>query len=498
MRLLKQSTAITFRAGPFLDDADGKTAETGLTIAQSDIQISKAGGAFAQTSAGSPTTTHDADGWYQCPLTTTDTNTVGLLSVQIAMSGALPVWEHFFVLPAVIYDWITAGAAPLSPTTAGRTLDVSTGGEAGVDWANVGSPTTTVALSGTTIGTLTTYTGNTPQTGDAYAIVNSGTFGNAAIKGYVDDIGTAGAGLTAIPWNAAWDAEVQSEVQDAIEVNQLDHLIAVADPGSIVANSSLWAALVSKSATPTYSSYVNTSDSLEAQRDNVGTAGANLTAADDAVITAIGALNNIAATDVWAAGTRTLTALPSIPANWLTAAGTATDFGAEIAGAVWDLATSGHTTSGTFGAAMNAAGSAGDPWATALPGAYGSGTAGFILGTNLNALITSRMATYTQPTGFLAASFPASVAAVGSAMTLTSGERTAIATAAFVTQMVESYAVDGVAPTLAQALLQIQQRLMEFEIAGTTITVKKLDGSTTAFTLTMDDDTTPTSSTRSA
>ena len=42
-------------------------------------------------------------------------------------------------------------ALPLTPTTAGRTLDVSAGGEAGVDWANVGSPTTSLALTGTTI-----------------------------------------------------------------------------------------------------------------------------------------------------------------------------------------------------------------------------------------------------------------------------------------------------------------------------------------------------------
>lgn len=40
-------------------------------------------------------------------------------------------------------------------------------------------------------------------------------------------IGAAGAGLSAVPWNANWDAEVQSEVQDAIEVNHLDHLLAV-------------------------------------------------------------------------------------------------------------------------------------------------------------------------------------------------------------------------------------------------------------------------------
>lgn len=44
-------------------------------------------------------------------------------------------------------------ALPLVPTTAGRTLDVSVGGEAGLDWANIGSPTTTVALTGSTIAT---------------------------------------------------------------------------------------------------------------------------------------------------------------------------------------------------------------------------------------------------------------------------------------------------------------------------------------------------------
>ena len=103
MQLLKQSTAKTFRIGPFVDSTDGATAETALSIGQADIQISKAGAAFAQTSA-SPTTTHDSDGWYQCPLTTTDTGTVGTLTVQVTMTGALPVWQHFSVVPATIYD----------------------------------------------------------------------------------------------------------------------------------------------------------------------------------------------------------------------------------------------------------------------------------------------------------------------------------------------------------------------------------------------------------
>ena len=56
-----------------------------------------------------------------------------------------------------------AGQAPLQPTVAGRTLDVTTTGEAGIDWANVGSPTTTLNLSGTTISTsqqVASVTGN--------------------------------------------------------------------------------------------------------------------------------------------------------------------------------------------------------------------------------------------------------------------------------------------------------------------------------------------------
>lgn len=50
------------------------------------------------------------------------------------------------------------GPAPVKPTVTGRTLDVSSGGEAGVDWANVGSPTTSQTLSGTTVGTATAVT----------------------------------------------------------------------------------------------------------------------------------------------------------------------------------------------------------------------------------------------------------------------------------------------------------------------------------------------------
>jgi hypothetical protein len=64
------------------------------------------------------------------------------------------------------------------------------------------------------------------------------------------------------------------------------------------------------------------------------------------------------------------------------------------------------------------------------------------------------------------------------------------------TQMTESYAATGVAPTLAQSLFWVQQVLTELSFSGTTGTVKKLDGSTTAGTLTLDDADDPTSLTR--
>ncbi len=131
----------------------------------------------------------------------------------------------------------------------------------------------------------------------------------------------------------------------------------------------------------------------------------NITAGTITTVTTTTTATNVTTVNGLASGVITAT---SIAANAITSAKIATDaIGAaqlaadavsEIqsglstltAAGVWDLATSGHTTSGTFGAAAVAAGGAGDPWSTSLPGSYGSGTAGYIVGTNLNATVSSR------------------------------------------------------------------------------------------------------------
>ncbi len=105
---LKQSTSKTVMIGPFLDDVDGITAETGLTISQADVRLSKSDTAFAQKNE-STSCTHDENGWYTCPLDTTDTGTLGFLKLHVVESGAGPVTITYMVVPANIYDSLIAG-----------------------------------------------------------------------------------------------------------------------------------------------------------------------------------------------------------------------------------------------------------------------------------------------------------------------------------------------------------------------------------------------------
>ena len=60
----------------------------------------------------------------------------------------------------------------------------------------------------------------------------------------------------------------------------------------------------------------------------------------------------------------------------------------------------------------------------------------------------------------------------------------------------DSVPADGTIPSVKQALYMIWQFLAERSVSGTTVTVKKADGSTGLMTFTLDDATTPTSITR--
>lgn len=161
--LLRQSTAVDVLIGPFVDSTDGYTPESGVSPA---VKLSKAGQALAaKTDATTPV--HDADGYYNCELDATDTNTVGTLVLSVVGSAtSLAVRHEFQVVEEAVYDamYVSGAVGPLE----------------------------------------------------------------------ANDTGT---GLTAIPWNASWDAEVQSECNDALVAQKLDHLVAVADANDPVNNS---------------------------------------------------------------------------------------------------------------------------------------------------------------------------------------------------------------------------------------------------------------------
>lgn len=62
----------------------------------------------------------------------------------------------------------------------------------------------------------------------------------------------------------------------------------------------------------------------------------------------------------------------------------------QTAQAVLNATASTYNTAGSIGAQISAAGGSGDPWATDIPGSYSAGTAGYILGTNIDAKVSSR------------------------------------------------------------------------------------------------------------
>lgn len=127
---LRQSTAREIKLGPFVDQTDGFSPETGLTIAQADVRLAKNEGDWAQKNEAT-TLVHEENGWYRCLLNATDTDTLGILIVAVNEAGALPVWREFLVVPANVWDsflgtdllqidlaqWL--GTAAATPTVAG-------------------------------------------------------------------------------------------------------------------------------------------------------------------------------------------------------------------------------------------------------------------------------------------------------------------------------------------------------------------------------------------
>jgi hypothetical protein len=108
--LLKYNTSASVIIGEFIDDTDGKTAKSGLSLTPSVIYLSKNGGDFgAKNESSNAVEDGSRTGWYRCSLDTTDTGSLGILQLAVHISGALPVWDSWMVVPANIYDSLVLG-----------------------------------------------------------------------------------------------------------------------------------------------------------------------------------------------------------------------------------------------------------------------------------------------------------------------------------------------------------------------------------------------------
>lgn len=162
------------------------------------VYVTGDAGTQAIGSVGSGACTHEGNGYHTYAPSQAETN-YDLVAFTFIGTGAIPTTVQLYTIP-------TTGL--LAPTVADRTLDVSSGGEAGIDWANVGSPTTTLNLSGTTVKTATDVE---TDTADIQSRIPA-----ALVSGRIDSsVGAMASGVltaTAIAADAITDAKVASDV----------------------------------------------------------------------------------------------------------------------------------------------------------------------------------------------------------------------------------------------------------------------------------------------
>lgn len=185
-----------------VDQSNTKVFKASSTQAAGDWKISKDGGALTNLT-NLPAVTPAGSVMVQISLTATEMQADNVTVVGIDAAGA-----EWCSLVINIQTSVRRIDDLAYPATSGRAIDVSAGGEVGLDWANIGSPTTTVALSGTTVKTATDVETDTQ---DIQARLPA-----ALVSGRIDASAGAIAAnaitATAIASDAITDAKVASDV----------------------------------------------------------------------------------------------------------------------------------------------------------------------------------------------------------------------------------------------------------------------------------------------
>lgn len=330
--ILKQSTQIKVRVGPFVDSTDAVTPETGVSLSAADqAELLKADGAATVDISGATwAAVTGADGWYDLTLTTSHTDTVGELVVVVQDSSVcLPVFARFQVVEEAIYDAMFAtsatGLLPANVTQISGDSTAADNLEAALD--GTGSVTISADLS----GSVTNVTGG---------------------------INTAAGTITTL------------DALDTAQDSQHATTQAAIPSAGTVADAVLDEAL-----------------SGHVTAGTLGKAIADIETDATAILADTGTDGVVVA---------------SIAANAVNASALAADAVNEIVDQVWTEAIADHSgTAGSTAEALNAAGAAGDPWTTSLPGSYTGTQAGKILADVLTDTGTTIPATLTTLSGYV-------------------------------------------------------------------------------------------------
>lgn len=200
-QVLRQSTQVIVVIGPFVDVGDGFTPETAVALTTADeAEILKANTTTTTDISGATwAAITGADGYYGLTLTTSHTDTVGPLTVIVQDdSVCLPVFARFQVVEENVYDMLYASGGDLGTTVDAILTDTAEIGAAGAGLTALATQASVNTIDGIVDAILI----DTAEIGAAGAGLT--------------EAGGTGDHLTAIPWNAAWDAEVQSECTDAL------------------------------------------------------------------------------------------------------------------------------------------------------------------------------------------------------------------------------------------------------------------------------------------
>ena len=406
----------TISVGPCLDSTGAEY--TGLVIG--DLTLTKNGTSAAM--AANATLTATSNGFYDLVMIGNNADTTGRLLIRSNKSTYQIPPREFMVLPATVYDAIVTNA-----TNATGGLLAATGSIAGI--------TGTIAnTTNITAGTITTVSGNVTGnvggnvTGNVGSVV--GAVGSIATGGIAAaSFATGAIDASAIATDAIGSAEISAAAVTKIQAGlatPTNITAGVITTVTTVTNQLTAAAIATGVWTDTVAGDFTTALSVGKSVMNGVALGTGLTVARSTLVDTlttytgntlqtgdsfarIGALGvgltsvaivsggitsaSFAAGAITAASIATdaidADALAASAVTEIWAASTALTT-AQTAAAVWNALTASYGTAGTYGEALEAVGASADPWLTNLPGAYGAGTAGYIIGTNLNATVSSR------------------------------------------------------------------------------------------------------------